>query len=360
MVLGLGALDHRRAQRLAIAAALVAVAGGVVAAILSTTGSGSSSSAAATTTRALDLTAIPTQRAFVDNADDRQRGKGNNPFGNYGALDPSTTSERKSGPFPGDEGLFAYRVAGAPGGGSTTGTATLACEYGFERSALCQASYTLPDGTLNATGSFAAGATSFTLTVSGGTGAYLEARGVLRARAVPGGAPSTFGLVLERQRIHVSLDRPRAGAAKQLSAYSVAQQETYVHNGDDEVRGDTARPFPTSTLVARAARLSRSTPVPGDQALFEFAVYADQHLAHRSGKGVFMCQYLFASDALCDATYVLPGGTLSAQGVFGFDAPTIALAVTGGTGRYRNASGDVRTMPTGGHSQRLTFSIGTT
>jgi hypothetical protein len=182
---------------------------------------------------------------------------------------------------------------------------------------------------------------------------------VLRASAVSGVRPSAFGLVLQRQRIHVSLERPRPGATKELSSYSVAQQEDYIHNGDDEVRGDASRPFSTSSQVARAAREKRSAPVPGDQALFEFDVYADARLAHRAGTGTFMCQYLFAGDALCDATYELPGGTVTAQGVFGFEAPTIALAVTGGTGRYRNAAGGVRAVPAGGHAQRLTFSIGT-
>ena len=34
------------------------------------------------------------------------------------------------------------------------------------------------------------------------------------------------------------------------------------------------------------------------------------------------------------------------------------VALTGGTGRYRNATGGVQAMPAGGHAQRLTFSIG--
>ena len=350
----------RRVRRIAVAAALAAAAGGLVAGILGATGTGSGTSAAAPATRVLDITAVPTERAFVNNADDRQRGKGNNPFGNYAAIDPATTSERLSGPFPGDEGLFSYRVTSVSGGVRTSGTAALACEYGFERSALCQASYSFGDGTLNATGSFRAGSRSFTLTVTGGTGAYLEARGVLRARVAPGGARSAFGIVLEAQRIHVSLERPRAGARTRLSSYSVAHQESFVHNGDDEMRGDAARPFSTSAQVARAARRSsRTSPVPGDQALFRFAVYADDRLERASGSGTFMCRYLFAGDALCDATYALPGGTMTAQGVFSLDAPTIALAVTGGTGRYRNASGAVQASPVGGHAQRLTFSIGT-
>jgi hypothetical protein len=343
-----------------MAAVLVAAAGGLVAGILGVTGTGSSTSAAAPMTRELEITAVPTERAFVDNADDRQRGKSNNPFGNYGALDPATTSERRSGPFPGDEGLFAYRITSVSGSVRTSGTAALACEYGFERSALCQASYTLGDGTLTATGSFPAATKTFTLTVTGGTGAYLEARGVLRATAAPGADPSTFGVVLQAQRIHVSLERPRSGATTRLSSYSTARQEDYIHNGDDEVRGDAARPFPTSKQVAgAAARLSRTSPVPGDQALFQFVVYSDDRLRHPTGSGTFMCQYLFAGDAFCNATYVLPGGTMSAQGVFGLDTPTIELAVTGGTGRYRDATGSVETMPAGGHGQHMSFAIGT-
>jgi hypothetical protein len=300
----------------------------------------------------LVLQASPLQRAFVDNADDRVRGDGDNPFGNYRAtLGKAATSEQASGPFPGDEGLFSYRLAG-----SSPGSAVLVCEYGFARLSVCQAEYSLARGTLTASGTFAAGANAFVLSVTGGTGAYAGARGEVRATAAGAGGDS-FGLVVRPHRLRIAIRLPERAATTQTSAYSATAAESFVHNGDDEARGASAEPFRTSPGIAKAARGGRSRPVPGDQAVFRFAVYADAGLARRIGSGTFLCRYLFASDALCDVAYALPGGTVVAQGVFGFAAEKISLAVTGGTGFYRAATGEVRAVPAARHAQQVDFEL---
>lgn len=344
---------RRRTGGLIAVAALIA--GGALGAILAGAGSAVSSPAAGSALR-LDLVAAPTARAFVDNADDRTRGQDNNPFGNYrAARAPVPDDEKASGPYPGDEGLFAYALR--DGHARQAGTAILACQFGFQRTAICQASYRLADGTLTASGTFPAAAKRFTLTVTGGTGAYRSSRGAIDA--TPAAHTGRGGLVLARQRLAIELSLDRDVETTTLTRYSVARREQFVHNGDDEARGDLRSPYAArdDASAMHAASLGRSRPVPGDEALFRFDVYQGADLGRRTGSATFACEYAFASDALCNAVYVLPDGTLTAQGAFGFDAPRLTLAVIAGTGRYRNATGVVEASPGRGHSQRLAFEL---
>ena len=67
------------------------------------------SPAASAQPRTLSLASVPTSEQFLNHADDRKRGVGNNPFSNY--LAPhATTREQSDGPFPGDQALFEFNV----------------------------------------------------------------------------------------------------------------------------------------------------------------------------------------------------------------------------------------------------------
>jgi hypothetical protein len=73
---------------------------------------------------------------------------------------------------------------------------------------------------------------------------------------------------------------------------------------------------------------------PGDQILFSDTLL-DQ-AGRRIGHDQARCTIMFGDDVLCDATFVLDGkGQLTIQGV-GLD-----LAVTGGTGRFKKARGQL-------------------
>jgi hypothetical protein len=156
--------------------------------------------------------AVPDQRGFVNNADDRERGKGNNPFGNYhvGVQLPAAV-ETRYGPFPGDEGLFTYNLYTDASHLSQAGTAVLICQYGFDLTGVCDVSYQLTTGTLIGIGSYTAKAHAYSFQVTGGTNGYLAMRG--RVTAVRTGTQVPIGagglrenaLVLEPQRLVFSL-----------------------------------------------------------------------------------------------------------------------------------------------------------
>ena len=81
---------------------------------------------------------------------------------------------------------------------------------------------------------------------------------------------------------------------------------------------------------------------PGDQILFSDTLHDAS--GRRIGHDQARCTIMFGDDVLCDATFVLDGkGQLTIQGV------GLTLAVTGGTGRFKRASGqlDETFLPTG-------------
>src|SRR5262249_28613625 len=63
--------------------------------------------------RVLQLYSVTTAEQFLNHADDRARGYGDNPFGNFKAP-TATTKERRGGPFPGDQALFKFDLYPTP------------------------------------------------------------------------------------------------------------------------------------------------------------------------------------------------------------------------------------------------------
>jgi hypothetical protein len=124
----------------------------------------------------LTLYSVAEQEQFVNNEDDRARGSGNNPFGNF--KDKSGVAEQQGhGPFAGDESVFSFNLYGRKTLKPKIGTAIFTCLYYFNKNAFCEASYTLDGGTVFAQGAFNFNATSFTLAVSGGLGKFAGATG---------------------------------------------------------------------------------------------------------------------------------------------------------------------------------------
>ncbi len=135
--------------------------------------------------RTLRLYAVSSNRAFVNNSDDRARGEGNNPFGNYsGASAPQPPSEKLFGPFAGDTGEYAFELYTAPDLKSAAGSAIFICQYNFNANALCDASFQLQGGALVAKGTSNFNATTFSLAILGGTSTYRGTKGHLTVSAV--------------------------------------------------------------------------------------------------------------------------------------------------------------------------------
>jgi hypothetical protein len=170
--------------RIARYAAAAAIAGAVLGVAL--IADQAPAHAARASSQRITLYAVASQDGFVNNADDRSRGLGNNPFGNYS--NPFTTppsNEHGYGPFAGDEALIAYKLYTGADLKTQSGTGIFVCQYNFGKNSVCDVSYSLSGGTLIATGAFNFTATTFRLAVTGGISGYRSATGIIDVTPSP-------------------------------------------------------------------------------------------------------------------------------------------------------------------------------
>ena len=154
---------------------LLALAGLAVA-VLFTAGP----AAASTGQQKFTIYSVATQEQFMNMSDDRARGKGNTPFGNF--KDTSTpTKESGVGPFPGDIALFGFALYTGSDLKTSAGSGVFTCQYNFNQNAFCDVSYQLSGGTLICAGAFNFNAKTFTLSIKGGTGKYRGIKGNIAA-----------------------------------------------------------------------------------------------------------------------------------------------------------------------------------
>ena len=138
----------------------------------------------------LTMYAVTTNAQFINHADDRARGRNENPFNaDTKALAPVSKARQKGkGPYPGDEVLYRFKLYASPSLKRSIGSAEYHCEFNFDKQALCEASFTLNGGTLLASGPAGALGIDSIIAVTGGTGKYNGSRGQVAAtsEAVPG------------------------------------------------------------------------------------------------------------------------------------------------------------------------------
>jgi hypothetical protein len=151
-----------------------------VGAALLAAGVASGTAEAATSQQKFTIYSVATQEAFLSMSDDRARGKGNTPFGNF--KDTTTpTKESGAGPFAGDIAMFSFDLYTGADLKTRAGSGVFTCQYNFNQNAFCDVSYQLKGGTLICAGAFNFNAKSFTLTIKGGTGAYRSKKGDIDA-----------------------------------------------------------------------------------------------------------------------------------------------------------------------------------
>jgi uncharacterized membrane protein len=152
--------------------------------------------------------------------------------------------------------------------------------------------------------------------------------------------------------------------AKKMTVYSVATRGQFLNNADDRQRAIINSPFTTNIaklMFVMKGDQKRTGPLPGDTALFTFALYKDPALKQKVGSSVFLCTYNFDNNAHCTAYYELKGGVLLANGRVNFKTfvdSRYSLGVRGGTDSYLGARGQVTINPANVKSaQRLAFSL---
>lgn len=130
--------------------------------------------------------------------------------------------------------------------------------------------------------------------------------------------------------------------------YAKPTRAQFVDHNDDRQRGDFTNPFDPDVLpTPPSANSAKKGARAGDTATFGFKVYSDSKLTRAIGNANYSCTFNFAQEAFCEVNFSLNGGTMIAMGPAMLDGTTIVLPVTGGTGRYAGAHGQLTSSPAG-------------
>jgi hypothetical protein len=102
--------------------------------------------------------------------------------------------------------------------------------------------------------------------------------------------------------------------------------------------------------------LSPSGPSQGDEIILHDLLFAHgKQVGHSAGVCVFT-DLAGGPEATCTVTFAVPGGEITTQ--FLNSPPAVkAVAVTGGTGRYRNVRGQGELVESGHETATLTFDL---
>ena len=147
-------------------------------------------SGASRASQKLTVYAVPATVQFMNHADDRLRGMSTNPFNQKAeaVIIDAGAKEKRNGPFPGDDILYAFKLFADAKRTKPIGTAMFTCYYGFGKRATCESYFDLARGLLLASGQVPFGASRFTLGVTGGTRAFFGALGQLDSVPAAGNA----------------------------------------------------------------------------------------------------------------------------------------------------------------------------
>ena len=111
----------------------------------------------------------------------------------------------------------------------------------------------------------------------------------------------------------------------------------------------------------QSAFLRRGTGTKGPRLGDEFIYAEDLFLDGRKvGDHGVACTYVHINpnQLQCLGTFALPNGQITGQALLHLlAAPTVDIAITGGTGAYSRARGYVHTVPAGTPERELTFHI---
>ncbi len=161
----------------------------------------------------------------------------------------------------------------------------------------------------------------------GGDKAHKAAGTTARANTIPAPAPAT----------------PK----QSFVVYAKAKRAQFVTHADDRARGDKASAFNAEALPTPPnANNGKKGARAGDNALVTLTLYSDRNLTRAVGTATYSCTFNFAQEAVCDGQFEFGGGTIIALGPAKLDGSEITLAVTGGTGRYAGAHGQVTSTST--------------
>ncbi len=135
---------------------------------------------------------------------------------------------------------------------------------------------------------------------------------------------------------------------RSLFFYAKPTRAQFINRADDRARGLKANPFNADIVPPPPkANAGKKGGRAGDNALFAFTLYSGPQLTRRVGTAIYSCTFNFAHEAICEGDFEFAHGSMIAMGPaqLGSNFSKIVLPVTGGTGRYLGAHGQMTSVP---------------
>jgi hypothetical protein len=141
---------------------------------------------------------------------------------------------------------------------------------------------------------------------------------------------------------------PATTQGRSFVVYAKPTRAQFVNHADDRQRGKILNPFGSDLLQPPPnANSGKKGARAGDKALFSLRLYSDAKLTRSVGTAIYTCTFNFAQEAICEGNFALNGGTMIAMGPANLETGNFVLPVTGGTGRYAGAHGQLTSTSSG-------------
>ena len=343
------------------------------------------SAQAAQTAKKLTVYAVPSTAQFMNHADDRLRGMSTNPFNvkTQALVIVTKGAEKGNGPFPGDDILYTFKLYGDSKLSKQIGSAIFTCYYNFVKRATCDSYFDLNERPRARLG---AGRVQRQALHPQRHGRHEQLprrarRGSSRSRRQELGTsrPETPRLEMTRLEVTRRTVQPwcatavaalallgigaaagsaQAAAPQSLTIYARATQAQYINHSDDRVRGTAKNPFNVDAKNIPPTKESGTGTQTGDEARYGFKLYSDAALKKLIGTATYSCRFTHPKQALCEADFQLNDGAMFGSGPASFTTTTLTFVVSGGSGRYLGARGQVSSAPVAAKdAHRLVFTL---
>jgi len=164
------------------------------------------------------------------------------------------------------------------------------------------------------------------------------------------GLPAALAALVATAAAAAAVPTAQARAdGRSLFFYAKPTQAQFINHADDRARGLKSNPFNADIDLPPPpkANAGKKGGRAGDNALFAFKLYSGPNLTRLVGTAVYNCTFNFAHEAICEADFEFARGSMVAMGParLGSNFSRIVLPVTGGTGTYLGAHGQMTSTP---------------
>jgi hypothetical protein len=160
--------------------------------------------------------------------------------------------------------------------------------------------------------------------------------------------PAALAAVALAAAVAVPVTQAASQAKRSFVFYAKPTKAQFINHSDDRARGNFTNPFADVLPTPKNANSGKPGARAGDNAIFTLKLYSDARLTRLVGNASYSCTVNFGGQAICEGQFQLnAGGTMIALGPADLKTGDLVLPVTGGTGRYAGAHGQLTSTSAG-------------